>query len=1085
MSLAEQHWDNVAELLSCACGANPQSAAVAWEELLGPPSALTAALTALLAQAIPERPHKVVAECWDQLCSAKASASLSAWIDTKQRGDSQDEDRIDAARLWCRVKGHVASGLAAVWAGRVGADVDAPRELGRWLALTAGGPAVAAKDGAWPREPEAALRQAAQSLTGCEVADARERALAWLGCPSAPVRPALRFRLVAASRDQQSGTAYSVCLEQLDAGPGELLEHGDLWNRLLGGDFLTAIRAAREAAWPEGQRPAVRWSIAAPANRAWQPLTGRSAGLAFQVGFRLLAEGVPHDADVVFSAAVTADQRTGPVSGLRAKAAALVGSARRFVVSTSAAFAADRNLAVEDLTEAEVSEFRQQGLDVLRAGNVEEAFVLATQTVSALRDYLDELAAFPDQPAARNEKPLKDLYVCPHVLTTKLEDERRRASRTIGMQSKPGMVSPEHLDSGDAEAGQLSPDERFLVVLRREYLDSSERLSDGDSKPSRPIAWVPVRQDFDAPGRRAVLVGPPGQGKTTLLRVETARLAEQARARLHDPEAVPLPVYVPLPRLLTRAALLARSQRPEGEDFLVGCLLEELPQRLRERLLATNPRRLNADRVWLFLDGLDEVEEQDRGLLLRLLDALEEWPARVLVGTRRYGLDGYRDDLARRWSENAPTYHLAPFDTAQLRTFVTGWLGIGHREQQLREQIDRSPTLRMLARNPYLLKLLCIVATRREVPANATRCDLYRWFLEELLDERFEAWIAFLAETAARMVWHNAKRPALLGYVELKERLGNSGHRPELRAGLKTAEYTLPERTGILADELCSRGLRHDRTTREYSLSILVPADDGKNLVFPHRSMAEYLTARHLAERINDPRCGWDGALPDCGGLTAHAVIQTKSWQPEWAEVVCFLAGLLKDPEALLRRLALFGELTNEERSLDASTTLLVAGRCLSELKLEQIEEQLGLQIAWAVCGIWEQSRCSDDFLDALNHPWGKACLRHILMDDANNRALFTDVEWAVEENPELYPLIERGATIAAAALALGKLQDAEAVVWLLWATKDIYRSVREAAWEALGSLGDDCTPALVKARDHEIPHVRSAAEAVLRQRGR
>jgi len=150
-------------------------------------------------------------------------------------------------------------------------------------------------------------------------------------------------------------------------------------------------------------------------------------------------------------------------------------------------------------------------------------------------------------------------------------------------------------------------------------------------------------------------------------------------------------------------------------------------------LRAFTSSRLDADNVWWFLDGLDEVGEGRRALLGRLLDAMQSWKGRVLLGTRPYGLDACRDDLVRRWPGESPTYRLAPFDRGQSRLFVQRWFGDDPRGKLLQDRIDGSSAVRMLAYSPYLLRQLCGVAARREIPAEATRCDLYGWFLEDWL----------------------------------------------------------------------------------------------------------------------------------------------------------------------------------------------------------------------------------------------------------------------------------------------------------------------------------------------------------------
>ena len=86
--------------------------------------------------------------------------------------------------------------------------------------------------------------------------------------------------------------------------------------------------------------------------------------------------------------------------------------------------------------------------------------------------------------------------------------------------------------------------------------------------------------------------------------------------------------------------------------------------------------------------------------------------------------------------------------------------------------------------------------------------------------------------------------------------------------------------------------------------------------VFPHRSIAEYLTASALADRATEGRL-WE-------------FVDAKAWDPDWEQVVLFLAGRQsRSPDALQRLLQL---LTNEAKDDVFRHRLAVAAQCLCEI---------------------------------------------------------------------------------------------------------------------------------------------------------
>jgi HEAT repeat protein len=120
----------------------------------------------------------------------------------------------------------------------------------------------------------------------------------------------------------------------------------------------------------------------------------------------------------------------------------------------------------------------------------------------------------------------------------------------------------------------------------------------------------------------------------------------------------------------------------------------------------------------------------------------------------------------------------------------------------------------------------------------------------------------------------------------------------------------------------------------------------------------------------------------------------------------------------------------HEERPDAFATMLVLAGRCLAEVDAGKVEHSLAQQIAEGVSTAWKGQGCPQDLVPALAHEGGVQWLMPALRDrDAHVRA--------------------------SAALALGELADASAVLPLIQALRDEEANVRWPVADALGELGD------------------------------
>jgi hypothetical protein len=356
-----------------------------------------------------------------------------------------------------------------------------------------------------------------------------------------------------------------------------------------------------------------------------------------------------------------------------------------------------------------------------------------------------------------------------------------------------------------------------------------------------------------------------------LIRTETHRLCLQAlaavqRGKYLDALLVPVPI-----RCDQLAAARGQSLGEAVAEHFVTARL--LPPRSRSKLQVL----VDAGQIVLLLDALDELATAEQ--YGRLKEMLRTWQVQVgdrarCVLTSR--IAGYRGSLlldAREVELQTLTHEdvLACVATLQLPPPVAA---------KILDQI-RDPAVAGMARVPLLLSMLCSLAA--ELPSvqhfPSTRGALYdrilRWFLTnahradehpnnaELLAEEVDALLDILAPVA----FHFATLPT--GWTDLMPA-------DQLRNAIRCVGPAFTERNRP-ADEIV-RGL-------SIGAGILVPegnpsAGRRPNYLFLHRTVAEYLVARHLATlSVSD----W------------LDVVNKHLWfDADWAEVIPLLGGQLE-----------------------------------------------------------------------------------------------------------------------------------------------------------------------------------------------
>lgn len=217
-------------------------------------------------------------------------------------------------------------------------------------------------------------------------------------------------------------------------------------------------------------------------------------------------------------------------------------------------------------------------------------------------------------------------------------------------------------------------------------------------------------------GRRLAIIGEPGAGKTTLLQTIEQWVLTETDA---------IAVWVSL------ADLRGQSL----EDYLLGDGLKRLLKvhNVNDVQREQWVKLFKAGRVWLLLDGVDEIAGTSSAVLGEIAQQLTGWlePARVILTCRLNVWDGERNALFR-----FDTFRMLEFSyPAQVEQFIERWFDSEPLAAGLKEKLAAPEQSRIqdLVKNPLRLALLCWTWQRRqdkEKKLPNTQAGLYERFVE-------------------------------------------------------------------------------------------------------------------------------------------------------------------------------------------------------------------------------------------------------------------------------------------------------------------------------------------------------------------
>ncbi|MCL2928535.1 MAG: NACHT domain-containing protein [Trichodesmium sp. MAG_R01] len=225
--------------------------------------------------------------------------------------------------------------------------------------------------------------------------------------------------------------------------------------------------------------------------------------------------------------------------------------------------------------------------------------------------------------------------------------------------------------------------------------------------------------------RRIAIIGYPGDGKTTWLQKIAFWVLDNTNNLL---------IWISLGDLKDKTI----------EDYLLEDWLKAAyKKRIVEEKIENNfVEQFNKGRVWLLLDGVDEIAEQPVDTLVTVARQLTGWigEARVVLTCRINVWDDSKNALE---DEDFKTYQLLGFESDQINKLIDRWFKntkIEEVGEQLREKLTPSPEnqdklnpnwkrLKDAIKNPLRLTILFYICRRNESLPKLD-AEFYRQFIE-------------------------------------------------------------------------------------------------------------------------------------------------------------------------------------------------------------------------------------------------------------------------------------------------------------------------------------------------------------------
>lgn len=379
---------------------------------------------------------------------------------------------------------------------------------------------------------------------------------------------------------------------------------------------------------------------------------------------------------------------------------------------------------------------------------------------------------------------------------------------------------------------------RYRQALRDKY-----RQLHVPFRPDRPLqmreVYVPLKvagtndtEQIDAyeaiaKNRKLMVTGPPGSGKSMLLKHIALSYAED---RLLEAEK-PIAIFLELHRL-------SDPQKPLKQHLVEALARDHFPN--AERFVSQG---LERGKLMLLLDGLDEVNSRERPRVVLeirdLLDYLDEHRCRVIITCRTAIYEGQFDDRVER------RLQVVEFNDREIRQFLGAWassMPANKSIEQLMQTLRDRPRIMALARNPLLLTIIAYLFCDTAFVLPHSRADFYQKATDILLDVWHKEHNHYLARDKRSVLQHLA-----LYFQQNAERQQQDRRSVDHKQTLAQVKEALPD-LGLNPDD-DAKPLLKEIVERS---GLLLEIDRGDRYQFAHLTLQEFFAAAELRGNANE-----------------------------------------------------------------------------------------------------------------------------------------------------------------------------------------------------------------------------------------